>query len=160
METSSWFTVAPNDSRAERTAVLGGKISVKVSGQDTSGAWVLFEIPTAPNAGPPLHLHRAQDEWFYVLAGEHEFRVGSENCRVDAGGSIFCPRQVPHTWQNIGTNPGKMLALGQPAGQLEQFFASFGQLIAGPSPDHASICRLFAAYEMEVVGPPLDNSRL
>lgn len=155
MGTNRWFTVAPGESRSPKTSVLGGKISVKVSGQDTAGAWVLFEIPTAPGVGPPLHLHRAQDEWFYVLAGEHIFQVGSEVRRVEAGGSIFCPRQAPHTWRNVGVGSGKMLALGQPAGRLEQFFAEFSQLISGGPPDPRSVSQLFAAYDMDVVGPPI-----
>ena len=71
---------------------LGGEISLKVSRKDTGGVWAFFEIPTSPHSGPPPHFHRKQDEWFYVLKGDHHFRIGSDDYLVRAGSSIFGPR--------------------------------------------------------------------
>ena len=61
--------------------------------------------------------------------GDHDSRVGSDDYRILAGGSIFGPRMVPHTWQNIGIEQGKLLVLVQPAGQLEEFFMEFSELM-------------------------------
>lgn len=150
-----YFVVARGESRSPRTSVLGGQLLVKVSGRDTDGAYSVFEIPTAPLSGPPLHFHEIENEWFYVLEGEHDFQIGSERFRVGPGASVAAPRHVPHTWLNVGGSPGKMLAIAQPAGQLEQFFAEFAKLVAEETPDRIKISRLFEAYAMKVVGPPL-----
>lgn len=129
------FMVSAGESRSQITGALGGEICSKVSGADTAGAWAMFEIPTAPRVGPPLHYHLTQDEWFYVLAGDHEFLIGSERYHVQAGGSVLGPRMVPHTWQNIGTVAGRLLALVEPAGELEEFFVEFSKLISQGHPD-------------------------
>src|SRR5580704_19020345 len=48
---------------------------VKVSSQDTGGAWSIFEGAIAPGFGPPLHLHYHQEEWFQVQEGEFIFEA-------------------------------------------------------------------------------------
>jgi quercetin dioxygenase-like cupin family protein len=150
------FMVLPGASRTQGAKGLGGEISFKVSGRDTDGVWTLFETPSLPYAGPPLHFHRRQDEWFYVLKEKHRFRIGSDEHTVQAGGSIFAPRMIPHTWENTGVEPGKLLILLQPAGQFEEFLIEFPAL-AGESADGVAVDRLFEKYDMEVVGPPLSS---
>jgi len=150
------FMVLPGASRSQRTKGLGGEISLKVSGRDTDGVWTLFETLTLPYVGPPLHLHRRQDEWFYVLKEDHRFRIGSDEYTTHAGGSIFAPRMIPHTWENTGVEPGKLLVLLQPSGQFEEFLIEFPELTGEPA-DGVAVDRLFAKYDMEVVGPPLSS---
>jgi quercetin dioxygenase-like cupin family protein len=148
------FFVSPGESRSPATAALGGGISVKVSGKDTHGAFAVFEIPTAPGSGPPLHFHQIENEWFYVLQGEHEFQMGHEHYRIAAGGSIFGPRLLPHTWVNVSNSTGNMLAITQPAGMLEDFFVEFALFAKAPA-DPAAVALLFEKFSMKVVGPPL-----
>jgi len=52
----------------------------------------------------PLHLHRKDDEAWYVLEGTLCVRVGSEIMQVGAGSAILAPRGTPHTYWN--PNPG------------------------------------------------------
>jgi hypothetical protein len=52
---------------------------------------------------------------------------------VSAGTFVFIPREVVHTWQNIGDAPARILAILMPAG-LERFFERFATLPAGASP--------------------------
>jgi hypothetical protein len=35
----------------------------------TKGAFGIFRIEIAPKSGPPTHIHRGEDEFFYVLKG-------------------------------------------------------------------------------------------
>jgi mannose-6-phosphate isomerase-like protein (cupin superfamily) len=148
------FEVRFGESRSSKTVALGGEISVKVSGRDTHGAFAVFEIPTAPSSGPPLHFHHIENEWFYILQGEHEFQMGDRHYRVGAGGSIFGPRLLPHTWVNVSNSPGRMLTITQPAGTLEGFFVEFAGLAREPG-DPAALARLFEKFSMKIVGPPL-----
>ena len=152
--TQETFAVAVGGSRSTVTA-LSGQLSVKVSGTDTGGAFAVFEVPTVPFAGPPLHLHHTENEWFYTLDGEHDFQVGDKIHHLVPGGSIFAPKMIPHTWQNVGDSPGRMLTLVQPAGRLEAFFALFSKLVSAGALSTAATKALFEEYGMEVVGPPL-----
>ena len=43
--------------------------------RDTNGAFYRFRIRTLPLESPPLHRHRKQDEWWYIVKGEYRFEV-------------------------------------------------------------------------------------
>lgn len=153
--TQEAFAAAVPGSRPTEPEVLTGQLSVKVSGTDTGGAFAVFEIPTVPFAGPPLHLHHSENEWFYTLDGEHDFQVGDKIYHLVPSGSIFVPMMIPHSWQNVGNSPGRMLVFVQPAGRLEAFFALFSKLVSVGALSAAAMRALFEEYDMEVVGQPL-----
>lgn len=153
--TQEAFAAAVGASHPTEPAVLAGQLSVKASGNETGGAFAVFEVPTVPFAGPPLHLHHTENEWFYTLDGEHDFQVGDKIYHLAPGGNIFAPRMMPHTWQNVGNSPGKTFILVQPVGRLEAFFALFSRLVSIGALSTAAMKALFEEYDMEVVGPPL-----
>ncbi|QDA60469.1 cupin domain-containing protein [Hymenobacter jejuensis] len=128
-------------------------LDVKVSGKDTGGLLAIFEqTSVSPKRGTPLHLHHFQDEVFFVQTGEYYFQVGDDKYRLHAGDSIFLPRKVPHAWTQV-SDTGKMTVTLQPAGKLEGFFMAMAALKATPT--NEEIAKIFAAHEMQVVGPPL-----
>ncbi|RYU78257.1 cupin domain-containing protein [Hymenobacter persicinus] len=128
-------------------------LDLKVSGNDTNGDLAIFEQTSlSPGRGTPLHIHLYQDEIFTVLAGEYYFQVGDDKHRLSTGDSIFLPRQVPHAWTQVSPT-GKMQVTLQPAGKLEEFFVTMAGLKTEPTP--VEIARIFAACDMQVVGPPL-----
>jgi len=49
--------------------VPGHKVTHKVVGADTGGAYALMEVELHGD-GPPQHIHKTEDEAFYVLEGE------------------------------------------------------------------------------------------
>ncbi|CCG98193.1 Cupin 2 conserved barrel domain protein [Fibrella aestuarina BUZ 2] len=128
-------------------------LDVKISGTDTNGDFALFEQTSlSPGRGTPLHIHPSQDEVFYVLEGAYLFQVGDEKYKLAVGDSIFLPRNVPHAWTQLAQT-GKMLVMLQPAGKLETFFVTMAGLDHEPSKEE--VAKVFAANEMQVVGPPL-----
>jgi mannose-6-phosphate isomerase-like protein (cupin superfamily) len=50
----------------------------------------------------PLHLHRNDDEAWYVLEGTLCVRVGKDIVEATAGAAVFVPRGTPHTYWNPG----------------------------------------------------------
>lgn len=77
--------------------VLGETYTFKAVGEETGGAYALVEIATPPQLGPPLHVHRREDEGFYVLAGEYAIQVGDRRITATSGSFAFLPRNIPHT---------------------------------------------------------------
>ena len=69
----------------------------------------------------PLHVHRNEDELFYVLEGEHVYRVGDTEHTVGPGGFVFAPRGVPHSQRRVVPGEGRELVLTTPGG-FEGFF--------------------------------------
>ena len=100
-------------------------IGWKVQSEDTLGACSYGEFIVQPGAGPIPHRHSREDESFYIIDGQLEFRIGERGERliVAAPGSfVFGPRGIPHTLKNEGTTPARVLVIISPAG-LERFFA-------------------------------------
>jgi quercetin dioxygenase-like cupin family protein len=128
-------------------------LDVKISGKDTDGDLAVFEQTSlSPKRGTPLHVHPHQDEVFHILEGAYRFKVGSDQFDLAVGDSIFLPRKVPHAWTQLSQR-GKMTVILQPAGKLEAFFVTLAALAVPPTP--AQLASIFAAHEMEVVGPPI-----
>jgi mannose-6-phosphate isomerase-like protein (cupin superfamily) len=50
----------------------------------------------------PLHLHRSDDEAWYVLEGTLGFVRGAERLEAPAGSAVLVPRGVVHTFWNAG----------------------------------------------------------
>ena len=125
-------------SSGERLFVLGDDVIVKLSGKDTGGRFALFEIVTQAGAGPPPHIHANEDETFIVIEGEYEFLIGKETKRVKAGGIVFGPRAVPHTFKNVGSAPGRMYALCTPSG-FEEFFRKVDRAVGRATPDMSKL---------------------
>lgn len=132
---------------------LNGRFDLKVSSIDTDGAWCAFDTFRTRQGGPPVHIHLAQDEWFFVLDGNFRFRVGDEDFEASPGDSIFGPRGVPHAFRNT-TDTARLLILFQPALTMEAFFAS--ELL---DPSSREFAELSLAHGMRVVGPPLTSGK-
>ena len=95
-------------------------ILVRASAETTAGSFSLFEeVP--PLLDTPAHIHEREDELFYVLEGEHVFRVGDQEFPAGPGGIVFAPRGIPHAQRRKVPGHGRLLILTAPAG-LEGFF--------------------------------------
>lgn len=58
--------------------------------------------PGPPRWIAPLHLHRNDDEAWYVLEGKLHVRVGQQVVEASAGAAVFVPRGTVHTYWNPG----------------------------------------------------------
>ena len=104
----------------ERLSFAGVTIVVRVTSEASGGAFSLFEeVP--PLLDTPLHVHRDQDELFYVLEGKHVYRVGDEEYAVGPGGLVFAPRGIPHSQRRVVSGEGRQLVVTTPGG-FEGFF--------------------------------------
>jgi mannose-6-phosphate isomerase-like protein (cupin superfamily) len=135
--------------------VVGEDVTIKISSRDTGGAFAVFEGRTRPRQGPPLHLHRHQDEWWYVVEGEYRFEVDGQEIYASAGATVFAPRGSRHTFQNVGTAPGHTVTTVVPGG-LDLFFEELETVAPrGTVPDTAALLPLFEKHGLELLGPPM-----
>jgi len=143
------------DRHAHRQAMIWGLIplAIKLSGEDTGGELLVFQHTNMGKGGPPRHVHHAQDEWFYVVAGEFAAEVGDEKFRLKPGDSLFAPRQVPHAWACISDSPGTLITTVSPVGSFETFIRDTARHATLPTEEE--IARTFSKHDMTVLGPPL-----
>ncbi|RYZ89581.1 MAG: hypothetical protein EOP04_06460 [Proteobacteria bacterium] len=59
--------IVPNGT-GERRNILGDNQTIKLSSEDTNGAFIMFEQSNDPGVGVPLHVHENDDELFYIIA--------------------------------------------------------------------------------------------
>jgi len=150
---------AGRDRHGQENAMIWGLIplTIKLSADDTAGELLVFQHTNMGRGGPPRHVHHAQDEWFYVVAGEFAAEIGDEKFIMRPGDSLFAPRNVPHAWAHIGpAGAGTLITTVSPAGTFETFIR---QTTLHPTlPSEQDIARTFEAHNMTVVGPPLKVS--
>jgi mannose-6-phosphate isomerase-like protein (cupin superfamily) len=147
------------DARQGRTAepldILGVETLVKLANADTDGAVSIFQHALPPLAGPPLHRHTNEDEWFYVLEGEITVEIDGERSILQVRGSAFAPRGTAHAFRNFGSDPAQILVLMTP-GRFQHFFEDLSSFSNGhAAPDPARIEQLAKEYGIEILGPPL-----
>jgi len=58
--------------------------------------------PGPPRWIAPLHLHRNDDEAWYVLEGALCVKMRDEEVELRAGSAVLVPRGTPHTYWNSG----------------------------------------------------------
>ena len=143
----------PGEGRA--VWVPGHQVTFKAQGEDTGGAYALLEV-LITGEGPPQHIHKTEDEAFYVLEGEVDVKRGEETLHAPAGAFVMIPRGTVHTIWNTGSTPAKILAIISPPG-FEGFFIEAGE--EDKEPDSAAFIEKATAisekYNREIVGPPL-----
>jgi len=116
--------VMPPDGAQRLSGPMGREadvVEILATRERTQGAFGIFRIEITPQSGPPAHIHRGEDEFFYVLKGQFQFKLGDQLVDAPAGSFIFLPRDHLHTFQNIGAETGLLLVGVTPAG-LEYFF--------------------------------------
>ena len=141
----------------ERIWIVGDTMTLKATGESTGGSLVLLEILTTPGGGPPPHIHTRQDEFWYVLEGRFEIRIGDELHRLGPGGFAYAPHGTVHNFRNTAETPSRILAGFTPGG-MEGFFRESGRPATddgqAPPVDQDEIARTMAAaprYGVEAV---------
>ncbi len=109
--------------------VMGEMVTCKITSDQTSGAYSLFEITTQPGDGPPPHVQHWEDEAFYVLEGEYEFLIEGHTIMASASYLLYVPKGTLHTHKNVGERVGRMLISQTPGGLYERFIEEVGQVV-------------------------------
>ena len=149
----------PGESRFPFSTAEQAKLSpCKLTGEDSAGVCSTFELSAIPQAGPALHVHHREDEWYYVLSGKFHFKAGGVDHILPPGGSIWLPRGTPHVWTNLSEVEAKLILVCFPGG-FEKFFEEMGATMAKVEPGSPNASKkmaaVFAKYGMEMLGPPL-----
>jgi len=135
----------PGDGKT--VGVLRSKSVFKVESHQTQGAYAILEQDIPAGHGPPLHVHRHETEIFYILEGDFEIRIGGQTIPASRGAIATCPRDIPHTFRNVGKTHGKLLLTVIP-GRFSEYFAEVDQVDDG---DKAAIIALCKKYDVEIL---------
>jgi quercetin dioxygenase-like cupin family protein len=117
----------------ERLWIVGDTMTLKATAESTEGRLTLLENLTAPGGGPPPHVHEHDDEFFYVLDGTFEIRIGDEVHTLGPGGFAYVVRGTVHNFRNVAETPSRIL-VGFTPGGIDGFFRASGRPATGDGP--------------------------
>jgi len=123
-------------------------VTHKLTGQQTGGAYYLFESVFGPGDGNQLHVHCREDEVGYVLEGALEIRLADQSVVVEAGSVAHLPKNIPHAIRNPLKTPSRYLFMTIPAG-LDQWFDALEAARNDSTLDDAMYRKLSLEYGIE-----------
>ena len=134
---------------------------LKATGDLTQGRFAAMELLAPKGFASPLHIHRAEDEFFVVLSGEVRVQHGDDVMEAVAGSFVYGPRDVPHAF-HVDSAEARLLLFFGPSG-VEGFFRDGGKpagFLGLPPADEEFLDRqalkeIGSRYHQEFVGPPL-----
>lgn len=137
----------------------GGLYQIKARAEGTQGLLGLVEGHLYRGFGPPLHVHRREDEGLYVIEGEIRFRQGDDEFIGGPGCWVWGSRGVPHAFK-VESESARLLIVLTPAG-FERMFEVGGVPVSESTeppvqeydPDDA--VAMSTEFEFDVVGPQL-----
>jgi mannose-6-phosphate isomerase-like protein (cupin superfamily) len=106
--------------------VGGVQISYLAGARTNSGDPDITEHFVPPGAGPPFHLHQSRTDAFYVIQGQFRFRCGANDTFITAGQFLMLPQGLPHLYENVGEEWGRLLNVITPGG-LEPLYLELDQ---------------------------------
>lgn len=132
--------------------LLGAVTAVRdrfiINGQDSGSGFSLVEhLMPARTLAAPLHRHRREDEYSFVLEGRVGAHFEGEEVFGNTGDLISKPRGEWHTFWNAGDGPARVLEIISPSG-FEQAFREMHAL--GDALDPSAMAAIAARYGVEV----------
>jgi quercetin dioxygenase-like cupin family protein len=136
-------------------------LTVKATGAQTDGAYLLLEEVARQGKATPLHTHRAEEETFYILEGEVLFHFEGHERSLGAGSLVSVPPGLAHAYLVTADVARSLILITPGSGAMEQFFRQAGE----PAPERVlpeagplDIERIAAAADrtgaVEILGPP------
>jgi quercetin dioxygenase-like cupin family protein len=113
----------------------GDHYTFLVTGEETGGAYFVMEALVPPGGGPPPHIHRREDETYYVLEGQIETLLGDETVIAGPHDFVNIPRGTVHCFRNAGTETARMILTFTPAGIEDWFMECLERAPNDPRPE-------------------------
>ena len=100
-------------------------VEIKLTGDDTEGAFALFEDEPPVGWALPAHRHMNEAETIYIVDGEFEMTIGDEQSTLGPGDVAHVPAGVLHAGRLLSSEPARRVLVFSPSG-IEHFFVEAG----------------------------------
>ena len=110
MADALWFTTA--------------RLTIHLSQNDNADGLTLIEHHMAEGFAVPLHVHRDEDESFYILQGEVRMQINDEVRRLTPGDALTVSGGTPHSFRVVSP---EARFLSMTTGQFEQMIRSLAR---------------------------------
>ena len=142
------FVVLP-ENRSRALDVVGEKITVLASVDDTHGYELFFQDGTK-GTGPPPHSHD-WDESFFVLKGDIQFGFDGLEMLAAPGTLVHVPAGTEH-WFRFESDEGQMLSLAGSGSGAAAFFTQVDADVSDGS-DLDGLAAVAANHRLNIAPP-------
>lgn len=141
-------------SRARELRFLGLPTWIKADRELTGGRFSLVEQIMPAGFESPWHVHRSEDESFYVLEGRISVIFEDSRTLLQPGDFAFGPRNVPHGFRIEGDGPARILLMTT-GSDFADFIAEASVPRDTPpaAPDMALLVAAAGRHDIEILGP-------
>jgi quercetin dioxygenase-like cupin family protein len=94
---------------AQNIEMMGIRMSVILSTECSNGQLTIIEQEVSVGVSSPAHICNREDKIILVTNGKFMFFADGEKYEAEAGVSIFIPQGALHSFENAGTQTGKLL---------------------------------------------------
>ncbi len=101
--------------RVFHNPVIGDKVTLVKTTEETKGEYTLIEVEVVPGGGNALHTHDSYSEKFTVIEGRLSVNLYGTVHQVEAGESATVPVKAAHCFMNNTRKPVKFLVEFRPA---------------------------------------------
>jgi mannose-6-phosphate isomerase-like protein (cupin superfamily) len=136
---------------AEMIRPFGIDMKVMLGGEHTGGTFSAIVAEVKPGEGPPPHLHRDREEYFFVLEGSYSLGVNGNESTIGPGTLVFVPRGTVHTFKNISGSMGRILEWTIP-GENGDYFRAMHEMEAGGGFNPERFAAINQQFVTEFVG--------
>ena len=139
------------EAAAERIRPFGIDMKVMLGAEHTGGTFSAIVGEIKPGEGPPPHLHRDREEYFYVIEGTYSLGVDGKELTIGPGTLVFVPRGTVHTFKNISATMGKLLEWTIP-GENGDYFRAMHEMETNGGFNPEKFAEINQRYVTEFVG--------
>lgn len=123
----------------------GVRTEVRLTAQDTDGAFALLVDEPPVGWALPTHRHAYEAEVIQVLRGEFEITIEDQVRVLGPGESIHIACGQAHSSRNLGTDTGRRMLMFAPAG-MEAMFREIGTASPGEEVDPQAVLAAAKRY--------------
>lgn len=131
---------------------------VRAAGENTDGTLSMVDQLIPAGFESPWHLHRDEDESFFVIDGHVSVFAAGKSIRLGPGGFAFGPRGIPHGFRVEGDKPARLVLISSGPGFAEfvrevSVAATSPVLPTPQEPDVPALIAAAARRNIDILGP-------
>ena len=87
------LSILPENYSTIRASHIGSlhQFEVLANAEQTVSVYSCVRMRHVKGFGPPVHIHRNEDEYFVILDGEYLYQVAEQQFRLQAGDCLYAP---------------------------------------------------------------------
>ncbi|WP_105169516.1 cupin domain-containing protein [Pseudoalteromonas sp. T1lg23B] len=135
---------------AEQYTLDGGEVTrILASGEDTDHRVSIFDSLLPKGNEAPWHYHEIDDEIFYIIFGEIEFAVDTEEFVAKSGDLVIAGPNVPRRFKAL--QDSKVLVINAPSGPSEGFIRDISKFSQSNPPTESDRQAFIDKYKIHIL---------